>query len=368
MMNRTPSRRVRALGAWLALVAMSMGIVVACGGGDDPELSEEAVTTTSSAPETTTTEPEDPTEPFTGLPLEDPELMERRPVLAKYGNNGRESQPHVNLEKADIVFEEQIEDSATRFAVLFHSQQPETFGPPLRSARDTDLRILSNLGGPILVDSGSNLNVKALTDQAEADGWLTRITDGGGPPFFRVDGRSSSTDNLAAESEGVYELAGDNAAEPTAVFAYGDSFSGTDSAGVRLNSRNGVDMVWDADEEQYLRFFDGEPSMVSDEAAMSTDNVVVLEVNYESTVTVGSPQALLIGSGNAWVLRDGQMQQGKWDRPDEVAPYSLASPSGEMIELKAGRTWVMFAWLGSYEELTAEDAALLTPFESATSE
>ncbi|MCH7787966.1 MAG: DUF3048 domain-containing protein [Acidobacteria bacterium] len=362
MMKRTRLRGLPAVGIWLALVAMAMGVVVACGGGADPELSDETTSSTTSVPETTTTEPDDPTQPFTGLPLDDEDLLELRPVIAKYGNNDRTSQPHVNLELADIVFEEQIENSATRFAVLFHSQVPETFGPPLRSARDTDLRILSNLGGPILVDSGSNLNVKALTDQAEADGWLTRISDGGVEPFFRVDGRSRPVD-LAADSEEIYEIAGDNDGEPTAVLSYGDSFSGVDSAGVRLNSRDPVEMMWDADDEQYLRFFGGDPSMVSDDEQMSTDNVVLLEVNYESTVTLGSPQALLIGNGPAWVLRDGQLQQGTWDRPAEKAPYALEDFDGEAIELKPGRTWVILAWLGSYEELPEEDAELLTPFE-----
>jgi hypothetical protein len=363
MMERIFLGRSKLIGYWFVLLVMSAGVVVACGGGDDPEITDETTNSTTSVPETTTTEPEDPTQPFTGLPLDDEKILERRPVLAKYGNNGPESQPHVNIELADIVFEEQIEDSATRFAVLFHSQVPETFGPPLRSARDTDLRILANLGGPILVDSGSNLNVKALTDAAEAAGLITRISDGGGPPFFRVDGRSSSTDNLAAEPEGIYELAGDNAAEPTAVFSYGDGYSGAASPGVRLDARDPVSMVWDADAEEYVRFQFGNPSMVSDEEQMSTDNVVVLEVNYEATVTAGSPQALLVGNGSAWVLRDGQLEKGTWDRAEEDAPYSLATSDGAEIELKPGRTWVMLAWLGSYEELTEQDAASLTQSE-----
>ncbi len=357
----TRVRRGRVLLAILLFGAFAL-IAAACGGDDDSEGPTGDTTTTSESADgstTTTDEEVEPTEPFTGEPLENDLLMALRPIVTKYGNNEAESQPHESLDRADIVFEEQIEDQATRFAVLFHSDIPDQLGPPIRSARSSDVDILANLGHPILVDSGSNAGVRAEFQQAEAEGLLTRVTDRSVDPFFRVDGRRAPVD-LAADTGGVFEAAGEQTVEPTAIFDYGDTFDGVDSPGVRLNARDVVEMVWDDGLGQYRRFQAGAPSMVSDDAQMTTDNIVVLETNYQaSTIDRDSVEALTVGSGIAWVLRDGEITTGTWTRDLPSSPYALVDEADDPIELEAGRTWVMFAWLGSYEEIAADAANLL---------
>ena len=117
-------------------------------------------TSVPSSTTTTTTRPADPapvriprpdcaaslgalsagTAPFTGLEASIPAGLPA--VVVKVSNNNSRSRAAlIGLDQADIVFEERIEASATRFAAVFHSQLPPNVGP-VRSGRTTDINIL----------------------------------------------------------------------------------------------------------------------------------------------------------------------------------------------------------------------------------
>jgi hypothetical protein len=116
-----------------------------------------APTTTVSA--TTTTVKGPPREPFTGLLSTDPAKLDRPALVVKIDNAPEtDVEPQVGLDKADIIFEELVEGGVTRFAALFHSKDSDTVGP-IRSARNTDVDLLSQFSNPLLAWSGGNPGV-----------------------------------------------------------------------------------------------------------------------------------------------------------------------------------------------------------------
>ena len=58
-------------------------------------------------------------------------------LVVKIDNDDPEARPQVGLDEADVVYEEMVEGSITRFLAVFHSTDSDPVGP-VRSARSTD--------------------------------------------------------------------------------------------------------------------------------------------------------------------------------------------------------------------------------------
>ncbi len=358
-------------------------VVAACGGGgDDPEVSPDTVppstTSSTSPPRTTTTEPGTvPTNPLTGEEATDFAVAGRPAIVVKLGNNGPESQPHVGINQADIVFEEEIESQATRFAAVFHSNLPVEAGP-VRSARVTEVDLLANLTRPVLVDSGANATTNGIMAQAQEDGLLVRFTDNR-TSHYRVSGRARP-DNLFVGFEQLFTLFPDDLNAPTPIFDYEDLTISDSSAGattttsdesapggiptgiplggIEVATRVPVDWVYDADTDQYIRFSNGVPHTVDDGSAqLSTDTLVIMTIEYGRSPIPGTPQAITIGSGPVLILQDGQALTGTWNRAAQPDPYTLIADDGTPMELSPGRSWVTLARDGQVTLLDDETVA-----------
>ena len=79
--------------------------------------------------------------PLTGLEVEDPAILNRRPVVVKVENLPRNSRPQWGLSSADIVFEYYTEYGTTRFAAVYYGQNAEQIGP-IRSGRWFDFNVI----------------------------------------------------------------------------------------------------------------------------------------------------------------------------------------------------------------------------------
>jgi hypothetical protein len=79
--------------------------------------------------------------PLTGLELENPELLNRRPVVIKVENLPRNHRPQWGLSLADMVYEYYTEFGGTRFAAVYYGTDAERVGP-IRSGRFFDSNIV----------------------------------------------------------------------------------------------------------------------------------------------------------------------------------------------------------------------------------
>ena len=108
---------------------------------------------------------------------------------------------HSGLAVADIVFEEIVEGSITRFAAVFHSQGSDVVGP-IRSGRSQDVDLLTSFVEPLFAWSGGNAGVTRLI----AESPLTDLNAvRGGKGYYRGSGTQphnlyNSTDALWAQT------------------------------------------------------------------------------------------------------------------------------------------------------------------------
>ena len=113
-----------------------------------------------------------------------PARSPHRPAQAVKIDNVGPARPQSGLNEADIVFEEIINDGATRFAAVFHSQGVDTVGP-VRSGRHPDIEILEAFDHPLFVWSGGNGGVTYYIERSELVDLSANHTSG----YYRRSGR-----------------------------------------------------------------------------------------------------------------------------------------------------------------------------------
>ena len=334
------------IGAGIALVVVLVAaLLVAAGGGD-----EQAVTTTTTSTTivtTTTTEP--PVAPLTGVPERDESKRTRPALIVKVDNVPAAFGLQEGVDNADVVYVEEVENGATRMAVVFQSKD-DAVGP-VRSARTSDLEIAGNLNNPYFCYSGANGGVLRLVrngpmidmgvDRAEATRVYTRNQRGRGLHRFFLP------------TEEIYEAGREGAGAPPPLFTYRDEGAtviGEPAAGIDLAYAGGsattVHYDWDSLTGGWKRSQNGVSHVMADsKTQIAPKNVVVAFTPYSASAFVDvtgsrSPEAELVGTGEVWIFTDGRVIKGTWSRPtrDQVATYTDAA--GQAIGLTPGQTFI----------------------------
>jgi hypothetical protein len=367
-------------------VLVAAGLLAAACGGSDPETAEDSAsstTTTTTIAETVEPDAEEeamaedaedasstttvavdfgPVFPLTGEALGDADAPTTPALVLKISNNDDRSRAALTgLDHADIVFEERIEANATRFAAVFHSDVPDEVGP-IRSARTSDVDIVSNLSNPVFGYSGSNAGVAGQLREADDQGLLTRVTaETGASPFYR-NNSFSAPDNLMVGGPEMLDLALAESGPPNPVFDMSDTVLdlGVPSLGAWVQARSNASYLWNEDVQGYLRFQSEVPQVTQDGVQIAPANVVVLTTTYvASQIDATSVDAQTIGSGPVVVYSRGFRVEGTWTREFARDPYTLVTHDGQTIGLAPGMTWVSLTPDGTGRELTLQEAQSL---------
>ncbi len=302
-----------------------------------------AETTTTAVPdtsttvaETTTTAPAPPVYAITGLPATDPGIAARQTLVVKIDNSAP-ARPQSGLNEADMVFEEIVNDSLTRFALIYQSLGANVVGP-CRSGRIQDIDLMGMFNHPLFAWSGGNATVTAAIHASD----LVDIGPSRASVYYRTKDRKAPH-NLYSTTDALRTQAIPNAAGPTRIWQFrsdGAAIQGSPTAGVdvRLDSVD-ASWRWDASKSVYLRQTDRHEHDDALSGQVNTNNVVVLPMDYVPGIS-DSPDAQTIGHGDAFVFTGGNYVHGTWSRDDRLAPFTLTADDGTPILLSPGRTFV----------------------------
>ena len=279
---------------------------------------------------------------LTGLPGTVPD----RPAAVVKIDNGSAADPHIGLNAADLVIEEEVEGGVTRFAAVFHSTS--SIVGPVRSGRTTDVALISGLGTPLLLYSGANAITQGiLLDQAaielRGEGWSSG--------FWRDRSRRAPS-NLFTDTAPHWASA--TGAPPPPQFHYRDPGSSAEGVAVEEVSvaypSSVARWVWDG--SAWRRWQRGAEHRLVDGEQVSAANVVVIEAEEVDTGMVDAgggavPEFVFVGTGRATVFTDGRRIEGTWTRPTLASVATLTVGPGRPIELTPGRTWVQLVEAGT---------------------
>jgi len=283
--------------------------------------------------------------PLTGLTVTG--LADRPALVVKIDNHDR-ARPQFGLNAADVVYEQIVEGGLTRFAAVFHSRSATPVGP-VRSVRTSDFPLLSNLGRPLFANSGGNENVLSLLADVDV---VDVSSNSAGQAYYRFDGRFAPH-NLLTGTDDLWAAGAERGAtgRPPQLFEFGDTTEAADAittVGVTIEyGTTVVTYVWDADVAGWAREQDGTPHVDADGGPVAPTNLVVQFVSYGRSAADGrSPEAELVGSGEAWIFAQGRRVVAQWERATERDVTTFVDEAGDPVPLTPGTTWVALARVG----------------------
>lgn len=288
-----------------------------------------------------------PVSPITGLPETDLGLMDRRLLAVKVDNHPA-ARPQSGLERAEAVYELEVEGGITRFMALFHHSDSDWTGP-MRSARPTDWTLVQPLNGVLLVSGGQPWIIRRI-----AANNVPLIGDFG-PPLTARWGERAAPHNLYVDTYRARQVADEQGLDrtpPPALFDRGP-FSGPDDAiatSIFFDWTSVVDVTWFWDGTQYVRLAGGEPHewRSRDGAAtgqVSTDVLVVLMAERYSACPDGEGSCVpawdTVGENRAMVFAEGSYVAGTWRRDRAADWFMISDRNGVPITVPPGRLWIM---------------------------
>jgi hypothetical protein len=295
-------------------------------------------------PDSTTTESTSDPCPLTGVLSS--EGTPARPVLAIKIEEAPDARPQAGLDAADIVVEQPVEGNVTRLIAIFHCRDSERVGP-VRSARFMDAAFLPQFGSPLFGYAGGAEQTTSRIQQSNVVDLSYTIA----VSAYERDPSREAPHNLYTSTGALYEAAGDQGGSPVPAFTYTRKAGrGTRASSIELPYNPliaDISWEWDPGEKRWLRSVGGEPAVLEDGSQISARNVVVLEARQQPTDIVDasgtrSYEVIVIGSGKAYVFRNGRMIQGTWSKESPEDPLTLARSNGQDIGLAPGNTWVAF--------------------------
>ncbi|MDO5504582.1 MAG: DUF3048 domain-containing protein, partial [Actinomycetia bacterium] len=316
------SRPMGASRRWTAglAVAALMFSLGACS-GDEPEAAVETETVVPTPPPSPSPEPTpEPTETETATEEPEPEEvgtpLEGGPVLAVKIDQVDAAYPRTGLASADVIYVDQVEYGLTRLMAVFSSTLPERVGP-VRSARPNDPTILANYGPVALAFAGAS--GATFTHYLDVGTQINVSHDGGG---FHRDNSRAAPHNLYGTPSVLLERADGSQPPGDVGFRYGDPAPGGTPA-TAVSTRypaTRMSAAYQADSGTYEVSTNGrvEIDTLTGEPVTPTTIVIQKLVMENSLNGAGTgnatPLAGLVGSGEAIVLRDGQVWNGAWER------------------------------------------------------
>ena len=335
---------------------------------------------------------QDNVNPLTGLAVENPAVLNRRPIVVKISNSPALVRPQSGIAEADLVFEHYTEAGITRFSAIFYSNTPTRTGS-IRSARLIDYELapmydalLAFAGASIGVDKriyGSETVARGLCAPrqdyeqclAEADiigpagfvppsDFVERAYKGVlfGAPYFYRDETLPVPHNLFVNLEALWERAesdGNGGRQGLSGMAFHPEIQGEpDGSGIYAQVRYTTTIAewhYEPESARYYRSSDGQGHFDANTGEqVSASNVVIVYAGHYLTDIIESgyaenihwsAQITVWPGGNAIIMRNGVRYEGHWLRPTRPDLLIFETVDGETIYLNPGNTWVQLVRL-----------------------
>ena len=308
--------------------------------------------------------------PLTGMKVEDPSLLERRPIAIKITNYPRYVRPQSGLSLADNIYEYYLERGITRFIAIYYGNDASKVGP-VRSGRFFDEHIFRMYQSYFVFGSADDrvMDYFLTLGQSIVNRFVLEQPDdrkqtcqSSIPTPLCRDRNIVSYNNMFANTQALTqylsERRSDNSRQDLTGMLFGDHLSPGETAGTQIdisysryiNNR----WIFDPNSDHYLRFEEAKNENPSSEQdflplfdkltgeIIDADNVVILYVPhryYAKSPTDEVIQIDLTASGQAYLFRDGYVYAGLWVRPSDGGVLQLLGLNGEPLPLKPGVTF-----------------------------
>ena len=269
------------------------------------------------------------------------------PVLAVKIDDTNPAHPQIGIEDADVVYIEQVESGLTRLMAIFSSRIPERVGP-VRSARISDIDILSQYGNVAFAYSGAQSKLLPIISQANL---LDLGAQRQSPTIYTTDPQRIQPYAMVLRADLLMEYAQEKGYAFAQSKSAGWQFSDETELGTAISSAKiswpaaNYEVFWSAEKESWQLSHNDVPNLSSTGERLTADTFVIQLVSitdsiYKDKVGGVTPFSATVGTGRGFILRDGKYIEGNWSRPTESAGTRWTTVSGEEIPFARGALWI----------------------------
>jgi YD repeat-containing protein len=273
---------------------------------------------------------------------------ENGPVLVVKIDDTSNARPQVGLEYADVVYIEQVEGGLTRLAAVFSSSIPPRIGP-VRSARISDIELLAQYGHVAFAFSGAQKKLLPVIAAAKLSdvGAMRR-----GPTFYVTDPNRNQPYAmfLNAQTLMANEVSKATVIDPAKnvgwTFSEKLENSGFEITNATMNwPAQKYSARWDMTSNRWLLSVNSIPDLSDLGKNLGPTTLVIQMVSitpseYGDKFGGNTPFSQTVGTGKAYVLRDGTVIQGTWNRADALSATTWTDGKGAEIKFAPGQVWV----------------------------
>jgi len=268
-------------------------------------------------------------------------------VLAVKIDDTNAAHPQIGLEDAEIVYIEQVEAGLTRLAAIYSTVIPQRIGP-VRSARISDIDILNQFGRVAFAYSGAQrkllpviaaANVQDLGAQRQSPTIYT--TDPNRVPPVAMVLRADLLMQKIREKNLPVDVA------KSVGFVFGDlPEGGKEVQKVVMNWPSATySAEWSQEESRWHLSHNGKLNLADSGVVLGPTTLVIQLVKispseYGDKFGGITPLSETVGSGKAYVLRDGEVFTATWNRAFVDSGTTFVLGDGAVMNFAPGQIWV----------------------------
>ena len=269
------------------------------------------------------------------------------PVLVVKIDDTISARPQIGIDDADVVYIEQVEGGLTRLAAVFSSVIPTRIGP-IRSARISDIEILSQYGKVVFAYSGAQSKFLPVIASANLNDYGAQRQS---PTIYTRDESRTAPTNMVLRGDLLMEKVKADGREVTISKPLGWNFGDLPAGGVSISQAeiswpaSKYEIKWSTSDNRWLIFNNGIAN-VSDKGTQHGPTTFVIQKveivpsEYGDKFGGVTPLSKTVGTGTGYILRDGQYFAASWSRPDEFSGTTWLDMQGKEISFARGQVWI----------------------------
>ena len=268
-------------------------------------------------------------------------------ILAVKIDDSISARPQIGIDRADIVYIEQVEGGLTRLAAIFSSEIPTLIGP-IRSARISDIEILAQYGRVVFAYSGAQSKLLPVISAANLNDYGAQRQS---PTIYTRDESRTSPTNMVLRADLLLEKVRSDGREIATSRSVGWNFGDLPIGGTAITEAKlswpaaSYEVKWSKEESRWLIFNNGVPNMSAPggqhgPATFLIQNVEIVPSEYGDKFGGVTPLSKTVGSGTGFLLRDGKYFPATWSRPDELSGTTWLALDGSELPFARGQIWI----------------------------
>jgi hypothetical protein len=268
-------------------------------------------------------------------------------VLAVKIDDTNAAHPQIGLEDAEIVYIEQVEGGLTRLAAIFSTVIPQRVGP-VRSARISDIDILSQFGRVAFAYSGAQRKLLPVIAAANIQDLGAQRQS---PTIYTTDPARNQPYAMVLRADLLMQKVIENDLKVDAAKNVGFVFGELQEGGVPTQK---VEVMWPAatysaewseQESRWLlshnkKLNRAESGVVLGPTTFVIQMVKISPSEFGDKFGGVTPLSETIGTGKAYVLRNGERFVTTWSRATADSGTTFTFSDGTVMNFDRGQVWV----------------------------